>query len=877
MKQYDVSVIIPIYNCEEYIEQCLESIYNQDYSELDKIQVILINDGSTDNSLEICNKLKEKYKDMSIELINGKNQGVSKARNKGVKEAKGKYIMFLDADDFISRNAIRVLKEFFDEHYEETDVVTYPIYYYYQQSKKRMKLSRYDDFYKGTNVYSLKKDYYLIQPNMNIIIKNEFENNILFDEEIKFHEDEKYNIDLSMKKLSIGYVEDVKYFYRRYEEGTTESLSNPYYCFEDFMHIYEYYIENYADENKHLPKYIQCTILNDIRWRLLQDKLFPYFYEEQKFQESIDRIKDVLNYVENRIIIQNKYIDRYHKIYLLNLKGAKFDIYTNHKNIFTINYEKEVVDIVNNIEIVLNRFKVKNKKIYILGYIKSPIFMFKDVELYIKYKNNENKIEEKKIELSESTRSFHKSNVKVANFKMFEYEIDMTTVKKFEFITKIEGEIIPEKYNFGKYCTLSKNAKNYKIYDKEYRVQYKANGFYINIPNKKTRIKDFIKLFIKYNKKNFKINFFRLCAKTNKKIWIYNDRIGVFDNAYLQFKHDINIKDGIHRYYALDGNFKDNKDKFSLKEKKHILKFGSLKHKVLYMKSDKIITSFSNIQEFCPLYRKMEDYKDIWKQDIIYLQHGVLHATCIKIYSKEYTNLDKIVISSGFEKKNFIEKYKYSKKDLITCGMPRLDDNISQDEIQNKIIFAPSWRNYLIGPMIERKRKIDKEKFVKSKYYLEIVEFLQNERLLRTLKKNNIIIDFKMHPIFEPYKKCFEFLNNDNVNISSGKTKLSEYKAFITDFSSYQFDFVKLQRPITYFIPDREEFKAGLHLYRELDLRYEDAFGKLCFTGEELVNEIINLINNNFEMESIYKERMEKFFFKVKNRKDRLYDILKED
>ena len=62
-----------------------------------------------------------------------------------------------------------------------------------------------------------------------------------------------------------------------------------------------------------------------------------------------------------------------------------------------------------------------------------------------------------------------------------------------------------------------------------------------------------------------------------------------------------------------------------------------------------------------------------------------------------------------------------------------------------------------------------------------------------------------------------------------------------------------------------------------IDLKYEDAFGRLCLTGDELVDEIIKTVNNNFEAEAIYKERMDKFFFNIKYRKDRLYDILKEN
>ena len=877
MNQYDVSVVVPIYNCEQYLEECIKSIRKQDDYDLKKIQVILINDGSTDDSLDICNRLKQEINEFKIDVISGENQGVSAARNKGLKAAKGKYIMFLDADDYISNNTIVNLVDFFNEHYDEIDLITYPLYYFNNQSKRKNKLDRFENFYNGTDVYDLKRDYYLIQPNMSIMVKNTFENNILFDTKIKFHEDEKYNVDILMNKMKIGYVNEAKYLYRRYEEGVTQAQSNPYFCFEDFMYVYEYYISKYTDKNGNLPKYIQATILNDFRWKLAQDKLFPYFYEKEKFDEAMLRIKKVLNYIENDTIIQDKYVDRYHKLYLLKLKGVNFELYTNHNNTFSINSEKELIDVVSIIEIVINRFKVKNKKIYILGYLKSPIFMFKDVELYLKYKNCDKEIKEKAIKLGDSTGSLYKTNVKVANFKMFECEINLTEIKQFEFVVKIDNLKMNVRYIFGKYAALNNATKTYKIYDIPYRVQFKAKQFLITEPKKKTRIKDFFRFYKKFYKINPKINFFRIFSKTNKKIWLYNDRVGVFDNAYLQFKHDIKIKDGIKRYYILDGNIKKNKTRFSYNERKHVVKFGSLKHKLLFLKSDKIITSFSNIQEFCPLYKKMQYYKDICKFDVIYLQHGVLHATCIKIYSKEYTPLDKIVISSHFEKNSFVHKYNYSEKDLITCGMPRLEDNLEKEIPQNKIILAPSWRNYLVGKMINRQRKIDKNKFTKSKYFTEMVDFLQNPKLIKCLKENDIVIDFKLHPIFEPYKECFEFLENNYITVSIGETNLSQYKAFITDFSSFQFDFVKLKRPITYFVPDMKEFKAGLHLYRELDLKYEDAFGKLCLTGDELVSEIIKLINNNFEPEPIYKERMENFFFKIDNCKDKLYEYLKEE
>ena len=99
-----ISVIVPVYNAEEYLEECLESIKNQTYT---NIEVILINDGSTDGSKEICEKYCEK--DNRFKLVNQENQGQSVARNLGVAESVGEFIMFVDSDDVINKNVLEVL------------------------------------------------------------------------------------------------------------------------------------------------------------------------------------------------------------------------------------------------------------------------------------------------------------------------------------------------------------------------------------------------------------------------------------------------------------------------------------------------------------------------------------------------------------------------------------------------------------------------------------------------------------------------------------------------------------------------------------------------------------------------------------------------
>ena len=101
-----LSIIVPIYNVEDYLERCIKSILNQTFSDF---ELILVDDGSTDSSPKICNEFK--VKDKRVQVINKKKGGVSSARNEGIKIAKGEYIGFVDSDDFINKNMYKILYE----------------------------------------------------------------------------------------------------------------------------------------------------------------------------------------------------------------------------------------------------------------------------------------------------------------------------------------------------------------------------------------------------------------------------------------------------------------------------------------------------------------------------------------------------------------------------------------------------------------------------------------------------------------------------------------------------------------------------------------------------------------------------------------------
>lgn len=111
MKDSLISVIVPVYNAEEFLEQCLESIVTQTYKD---IEILLIDDGSTDHSREICKSYKEK--DCRIKYYQKKNEGSSAARNFGLKLCSGNYVAFIDADDFITENFLESLFDNMKKH-----------------------------------------------------------------------------------------------------------------------------------------------------------------------------------------------------------------------------------------------------------------------------------------------------------------------------------------------------------------------------------------------------------------------------------------------------------------------------------------------------------------------------------------------------------------------------------------------------------------------------------------------------------------------------------------------------------------------------------------------------------------------------------------
>ena len=215
-----VSIIIPVYNVEKYLDECILSVLNQKYR---NFEVILINDGSTDGSLDICKKY-EKI-DNRVKVISVENGGISKSRNLGVNNAVGEYIYFLDSDDYIGENFLNEIIPYMNMN--DLDICYFSSEMFYEGNVDN--LWNEDVYIKkheysidtGKNIFSklLKNNEYVCQNCMFITKSNLIkENNFQYIEGI-YYEDilYSYNLLLSAKKASV--LKEV-YYYRRVREGS---------------------------------------------------------------------------------------------------------------------------------------------------------------------------------------------------------------------------------------------------------------------------------------------------------------------------------------------------------------------------------------------------------------------------------------------------------------------------------------------------------------------------------------------------------------------------------------------------------------------------------------------------------------------------------
>lgn len=244
-KQVTISVIIPVYNVEKYLVDCLESVVNQT---VPFEQIIIINDGSTDNSLSICEQYQNKYN--NVFLYSQENQGLAAARNKGMKFVTSDYIIFLDSDDYLAVNTVERLqcqlsREDLDIVYYDTDIL---VEYTSEEGKftGQSFTNHYDRVGKIEPVTMQGKEYFFSHyPTLfpvsacmacfKVVMLREKQ--IIFPL-IRSHEDQLFSIVAVLEASAVRYIPE-RFYMRRYRENSITTTELDAKRMVDFWQVFE--------------------------------------------------------------------------------------------------------------------------------------------------------------------------------------------------------------------------------------------------------------------------------------------------------------------------------------------------------------------------------------------------------------------------------------------------------------------------------------------------------------------------------------------------------------------------------------------------------------------------------------------------------------
>ena len=308
-----VSVIVPIYNVEGYIEKCLETLVNQT---LDDIEIILVNDGSKDNSALIAKKYLEKYPE-KIVYLEKENGGLSDARNYGMPYAKGEYIAFLDSDDYVEKDMYEKMYEIAKK--ENSDMVECDFYWEYPDKKKE----DIGKIYSGKNEMLEK----IRVVAWNKLIKRE----ILEKTKIQFPKGYRYE-DVEFTYKLIPYLEKVSFLKKpcihyMQRQGSISNTQNERTkeIFDVLEHVIDYYKQNnffekYKNELEYVYiRYAFCSSL--LRIVKIEDENI----QEQLLQTTWENVNTKFpNWKKNPILKKNKSLK---DLYLKTINKTTYKIY----------------------------------------------------------------------------------------------------------------------------------------------------------------------------------------------------------------------------------------------------------------------------------------------------------------------------------------------------------------------------------------------------------------------------------------------------------------------------------------------------------------------------------------------------------------------
>ena len=881
MEKYKFSVVMAVYNVELFLREAIESLVEQDIG-FENIQLILVDDGSKDSSGSICDEYAQKYPN-NIVALHKENGGVSSARNYALPYAEGKYVNFMDSDDKFTPNTFGEVFDFFEKNCDQVDLVSVPLYFFDGRTGQHMLNHKYK---KGNRIINLDKEWDMLQMHVaSAFVRRDVLEGRSFDNRLAYAEDGKFVLQILTSKRTLGVVASGCYLYRQRSAGEASAIQNSGKNRKWYLPCVEYFhlgmIDYCKNELGYIPKFVQYAIMYDLQWKIKQKEI-PSVLSEAEKTEYKQKICQVLKYIDDDIIMAQKYIWNQQKMFALSKKYEMLPVVEMRPQDVVLRFGNYTEITISTVTCHYEFLKVEKEKCTLEGHVSVYDLNWNSFQIVLQLGENVFPCEFHVVK-NKCEKALEQS---ILNYYEFHVEFPLMREKEEVCIALSVNGIKVELNNirYGYYFPVGK-AYAYSHYGEyEWNITVSKGKLLFEKTGKEgwdKREKQFLnELWRKRNEGARKAVVARKALQLLKKfkrkpIWLISDRATKADDngeaLYLYMRHN---HPEIKAYYVIEKSCDDYK---RMKKEGPVLPRNSFKHKMVSLLGDYILSSQAEYEINDPFYGHSEAYRDILANNkYIFLQHGITKNDVSGWLNRHNKNFYGFITSAIPEYDSIVNgEYSYTSKEVWLTGMPRYD-RLYRNE-KKLITILPTWRKYLTkGWDAETDEWTLIDDFKDSEYVKFYSGLLTHERFLETAKKYGYQIAFFPHPTLQKHMECF--LHDDSVCILGYETKYRDVYAqsdlILTDYSSAAFDFAYLRKPVVYTHFDETTFFSGGHVcetgYFD-DVR--DGFGEVEYDLESTVNRIIEYMENGCELKDKYRERIDKFFaFNDQNNCKRIYD-----
>lgn len=916
----EFSIITPLYNTADYFKELSESMENQTVGFKENVQWILINDGSEDGTGALCDEFEKRYPD-NVTVIHQDNMGSAEARNAGIKISCGKYIGFLDADDMLAENALEKTAEFFAVNAGNVDIAAIPIYTF---EAKEAKGSLSYKFSKKSKIIHLVQDYDKIQTSLVSVFAKTFLVKKLQFEDSSVFSDIPFIIRLIRRRNNLGTIVGTEYRKRirisKNSQRQMFSVSKQYYT--EFLEkcclaLLKETMSGYG----YIPYYVQYTVMYEIQWRIKENDFPQELFTDEEKDRFFEVLKEVLSYIDDRIILEQKVIRQPHKTFMLYIKHGIPPMKDNRFENILLHYYNTVMFSAAVFPANINFIKIKKNILSLEGVCSLPVSLTDDkTDIY--FKVNGNKVDSIKSERTVEHYSLGRKYMQGSSFKL---EYDLTSSDEpaeIKIYNTISGNaVLKSGLNFARFSPISRDFANsyyycdgYIVYADKYKIMaekcsmeqllekeslledemLRKAAVYIEVPDtdeseeqEQENITEAEKVLYIPPECRMAVRmrhwYFYLKSGKTRQIWLLSDRVDrADDNGEAMFRYlRENPPENTDVYFIIDKNCDDYK---RLQPLGNIIASCSKKHLMLHLLADYILSSQGNEWVENPFGDSKKYFRDLYHQPkYICLQHGITKDDQTNWLNRFNKDIYGLIASCKPEYDSFLEyPYYYTEKEIWLTGMPRYD--LLHHNEKRYITIMPTWRKTLMSRVMDEELHtpmwVINDDFEQSSYFKFYNELVNNEKLLENAEKYGYTICFMPHTMVLPKIDLFD--RNPQVIFfdlnKSCREVFAESDLMVTDYSSVAFDFAYLEKPVIYSQFDREEFFAG-HSYSEGYFDYErDGFGEVAYNAEDTVRLIIEYMKNGCKLKEKYKQRSNEFFaFQDKNCCRRICDKITEN